>query len=223
MLFHELRNQMVVVCGYTRLLLKNEGSLTGERSREYMEKVNRSSEHLARLAEELLRAGQLSPGALALSLTPLLPAKAIGEVTYLLEPLARQQEAVIEVAAEECVALANEQALRLILSSLLENALKYGGAGNLVQVRCALRNGRICLEVEDGGPGIDPQEEARIFEKDYRGQQHAGRTPGTGMGLYTARTLAAVMGGELQLRNPSGKGSCFILWLQAAASATALN
>lgn len=221
MLFHELRNQMVVVGGYSRLLLKEETG--GTRARAYMEAVSRSSEHLARLAEELLRAAQFSTGTLTLSSAPLPPARIIDEVIGLMAPLARQQGARIEPSVEECIVLANEQALRLILSSLLENALKYGGCDNLVRVRCAEREGRICLEVEDRGPGIDPEEAALIFEKDYRGRQHAGRIPGTGMGLYAARTLAAVMDGELELRSPSGKGSCFVLWLPAAMPAPVMN
>jgi signal transduction histidine kinase len=110
--------------------------------------------------------------------------------------------------------------VRLVLSNLLENALKYGPAGNLVQLRSEVRDGRVALEVEDRGPGIPLEELPRIFDKHYRGSAAAGGTRGSGLGLHVARTLALAMNGDLEVRSRTGEGTCFTLWLPAAGDAS---
>ena len=220
MLFHELRNQLVVVGGYTRLLQQEEKTSAGGPSKEYMETVSRSSEHLARLAEEMLRAAQLSTDTLSLSVAALDPIRVMSDVADLLKPLARQKEAKIEIEGPSGAAVANESALRLVLSILLENALKYGGKGNVIRLRTITQAGKVRLEVADSGPGISPEETTHIFEKNYRGKATADESPGNGMGLHIARTLAAVMEGDLTVRSRPGEGSCFTLCLRSDPSKT---
>jgi signal transduction histidine kinase len=220
MLFHELRNQLVVVGGYTRLLQQEEKTSAGGPSKEYMETVSRSSEHLARLAEEMLRAGRLSTGTLSLTVAALDPIRIMKDVAALLKPLARQKGAQVEIQGPGCSAMANESGLRLVLSILLENALKYGGKGNVVRLRTIMQTGGVRLEVADSGPGIPPEETTHIFEKHYRGKTTADESPGSGMGLHIARTLAVVMEGDLEVRSRPGEGSCFTLCLRSDPSKT---
>ncbi len=70
------------------------------------------------------------------------------------------------------------------------------------------------VEVQDEGPGIPPEEQARVWEKFYRGSQVAGRnaTPGSGMGLAVVRALVEAQGGEVGLGCAPGQGTTF--WLE---------
>jgi two-component system OmpR family sensor kinase len=83
-----------------------------------------------------------------------------------------------------------------VLDNLIENAIVYGPAGSAVAVSVA---GEGVVRVHDNGPGIDPAEAARVFDRFYRGS--AGReTPGgTGLGLAIVRDLAARWGGAAEL------------------------
>jgi signal transduction histidine kinase len=102
------------------------------------------------------------------------------------------------------VAIAADAAdLAAVLDNLIENAIVYSPEGSAVAVAVA---GDGVVRVRDGGPGIDPAEAARVFDRFYRGS--AGKeTPGTGLGLAIVRDLAARWGGAAELE-PGGPGTC---------------
>jgi signal transduction histidine kinase len=87
------------------------------------------------------------------------------------------------------------------LDALIENAIRYGGG----EVVVAARPGS--LEVRDHGPGLAPDEIARVFERFHRGQAGRSGSPGTGLGLPIARELARRWGGEVELTNRAGGGA----------------
>jgi signal transduction histidine kinase len=87
------------------------------------------------------------------------------------------------------------------LDALIENAIRYGGG----EVVVAARPGS--LEVRDHGPGLAPDEIARVFERFHRGQAGRNGSPGTGLGLPIARELARRWGGEVELANRAGGGA----------------
>ena len=68
------------------------------------------------------------------------------------------------------------------------------------------------VSVADHGPGIPPEQQTLIFEKFARGDQ-PGATPGTGLGLYIARSIAEAHGGQLKVRSAAGQGATFTLEL----------
>ena len=106
--------------------------------------------------------------------------------------------------------------LKIILASLLENALKYSLLDGHVMLSGATAAERLCLRISDDGPGIPAEDREQVFEKFYRGSRQAERTAGSGLGLYMARTLARAMGGSLVLEQQEGGGCCFILSFPAA-------
>jgi signal transduction histidine kinase len=111
------------------------------------------------------------------------------------------------------------EALAIVISNLIENALKYAGAqAPRVRVRLALERGEAVLEVSDNGVGIAASELESIFKPFYRaGDEIVRRTPGTGIGLYVCREIVDAHGGKLTAasRGP-GTGSLFRLTLPGA-------
>jgi two-component system sensor histidine kinase MprB len=90
-----------------------------------------------------------------------------------------------------------------VLDNLIENAIVYGPDGGTVALSVG---GDGVVRVRDDGPGINPAEAARVFDRFYRGS--AGKeTPGTGLGLAIVRDLAARWGGAAEVE-PSGSGTC---------------
>jgi two-component system sensor histidine kinase BaeS len=100
-----------------------------------------------------------------------------------------------------------------VLSNLIDNAVKYSPAGDEVAVRARRENGRVLIEVTDNGPGIPYDQQRLIFEKFGRADVSGGSKPGTGLGLFIARSIAEAHGGTLDVRSRPNAGTTFVLAL----------
>jgi signal transduction histidine kinase len=104
--------------------------------------------------------------------------------------------------------------LRQIFGNLIDNAVKYSPAGRPVEVRVAQSNGAVIVSVTDHGPGIRAADQRLIFEK--FGRVAAGNSkPGSGLGLYIARSIAETHGGTVAVSSAPGRGSTFTVKLPA--------
>jgi signal transduction histidine kinase len=119
-------------------------------------------------------------------------------------------------------AWADEQASAVVLDSLIENAVKYSPPGTEIVVSVAAlpgggtAGGGVAISVTDQGPGIPPEQQARIFERFYRSDgSDAQRVYGHGLGLYVARGLVEAMNGRLEVASEPGRGSRFTFTLPA--------
>jgi signal transduction histidine kinase len=106
--------------------------------------------------------------------------------------------------------------LRQVLSNLVDNAVKYSSAGDEVAVRAHTRNGNVLIEVRDNGPGIPVEQQRVIFEKFGRADVSGSSKPGTGLGLFIARSIAEAHGGTLDVRSRPEAGATFVLSLPSA-------
>jgi two-component system, OmpR family, sensor kinase len=112
-------------------------------------------------------------------------------------------DAAIE-PGERIVVEGDPLALRRMVTNLVENGVKYGGA---VRGRVFAENGQAVIEVDDEGPGIRPSEMERVFDPFYRGEPSRSReTGGAGLGLAVVRSIARAHGGDVTLKNRPGKG-----------------
>ena len=102
-----------------------------------------------------------------------------------------------------------------MLQNLIDNAVKYSPAGGEVSVRAEPINGRVRVEVLDNGPGIPLEDQQLIFEKFGRSAASGGTKPGTGLGLFIARSIAEAHGGSLEVDSALDRGSLFSLELPA--------
>jgi signal transduction histidine kinase len=102
--------------------------------------------------------------------------------------------------------------LRLALKILLDNAVRYTPAGSALAVLGRQAGHGVELALRDAGPGVPPADLPRIFDKGYRGSNTAG-LPGSGLGLYMARSVVEVHGGTLEHVVPPEGGAEFRLWL----------
>ena len=216
MLFHELRNQLLVISGYSNRLADKEPA--PELAREYAQAIQRGADHLGRLAEEFLLLRRVESDRQALPSEPVNPLWLLEDVVGLYRPLAARegQQLVLRTLGKPAPFATHPGAVRLILSSLLENAVKYGKLGGSVEVELIFATEGLRITVADDGPGIHPEEIERIFEKFYRGAEQSGRSAGHGLGLYSARTLTRALGGELHASNRPEGGAEFTLSLPAS-------
>jgi signal transduction histidine kinase len=99
-----------------------------------------------------------------------------------------------------------------VIQNLVDNAVKYSSAGDRVRVRASTDDGHVLIDVVDEGPGIAPEDHELIFQK--FGRSSGGSTkPGTGLGLFIARSIAEAHGGSLGVQSVPQHGSVFRLEL----------
>jgi signal transduction histidine kinase len=215
MLFHELRNQLLIIGGYSSLLVKGTSVLPMD---EGLQAIQRSALHLESLAEGFLLCRRLEAGVFELPLEKVALDELANETIERCRPLAAAKRMAVRlsVTARLPPRFLNRTAASLVISSLLENAIKYSEAGREVILRLHDNaEAGVTLEVEDHGPGIPAAEIDRVFDRFYRGEGSARKTPGSGLGLYVCRTLTRAMGGSVEVKSVPGEGSCFSVHFSA--------
>lgn len=107
--------------------------------------------------------------------------------------------------------------LRQAISNLVGNAIKYTPEGGRIEVHIGVEADRVHFSVVDNGYGIEPNRQARIFERFYRARQPGTEMiPGTGLGLSLVKTVVERHGGLVWFESEPGKGSTFGFWLPTA-------
>jgi two-component system, OmpR family, sensor kinase len=157
------------------------------------------TERLARLLSELLT---LAGGGERPAAQPLDVAETIEAARARWQGPAEQSDHELRVVeGPPSVVAASPEDLAAILDNLMENALNYSPAGTAVTLTWTSDGEIVRLAVVDEGPGIDPEESERLFQRFYRGSASANGASGTGLGLAVVESLAARWGGDVTLRN----------------------
>ncbi|MBX3636103.1 MAG: sensor histidine kinase N-terminal domain-containing protein [Rubrivivax sp.] len=129
---------------------------------------------------------------------PALPAEVVALALADVAPAAQERQVELGLVRADAVPVSgDEDALRLLLRNLLDNAVKYTPAGGRVEVAVEREPGALCLRVEDSGPGIPEHERERVLDRFYRLPGSPGA--GSGLGLSIVKAIADAHGGTLTL------------------------
>src|SRR5581483_9389055 len=191
---HELRTPFTVVAGYVSML--NEGSMGPVPAdwRAPLTTLDAKSAELGHLLEDLLLVSRLESGGLpsrrqALDVNQVAEA-AVGRASARAEMVGG--DIGLDASPASAIALADPDHAARILDNLLNNALSYSRGTPWVRVRVRPSREGVRVEVEDHGRGISPAAAAHVFDRFYRAEDDGGApAPGTGLGLYISRQLAA--------------------------------
>ena len=141
-------------------------------------------------------------------------ARLAGEALVMLEARAEKRRIHLDIEPRDALpASGEERAVIQILVNLIANAVRHSPEGGTVALAFAVTPGTASVTVTDQGPGIEPVDQQRIFERFERADSKDG---GTGLGLAISRRLARSMGGDVTLESAPGEGARFILTLPAA-------
>lgn len=216
-LSHELRTPLTSL----RLLAETLQGHVGENpqvARESAEKITREVELLHQMFQEMLDLSAIESGRQVARLGPSELADIAGQAVDQLRDQAAGRDVTItnEVRPQQWVLADAEQARRALVN-VLHNALKFAQSGGQVRLYARKVEGRVVLTVEDDGPGINPEDLERIFERFYRADRARG-TAGTGLGLAIVRHIMNAHGGDAwaENRTPPASGAEFSLAFQAA-------
>jgi signal transduction histidine kinase len=114
---------------------------------------------------------------------------------------------------------ADAELVRMVIRQIVGNAFKYSRPGTPIRLAARGQQDSAIVSVTDSGPGIPHEEQGRIFEKFYRGQNGPGHPSGMGMGLPIARQIVEAHGGRMWVDSQPGEGSTFSFTLPFARDA----
>jgi two-component system, OmpR family, phosphate regulon sensor histidine kinase PhoR len=214
---HELRTPLSLIQGYVETLL--EGAKDNpEVSTRFLQTIQRNSERLKLLIEDLLVISELESGLLKLDLQPValrgIADKVLGDFQ---DRAASRQVTLINEVPELCVR-ADPGRLEQVLGNLIDNAIKYGRSEGRVTVGArVVDGGQAEISVQDDGPGIPAEALERVFERFYRVDKARSREQGgTGLGLAIVKHIVQNHGGKIWARNSPNSGACFSFTLLLA-------
>lgn len=206
---HELRTPLSILRGYLETLLENPKQPPAELLRIF-EVMERHSNRLNLLVDDVLSLARLEGPGVALDLTTIRPAVFLRGIMRDWERKFSAKKLQVELVAPDDLPplQVDEARLQEIIYNLLDNAVKYSPAGGRITVRAQRNEKQLTFSVSDNGPGIPARDLSRIFERFYRADKARHREQGgTGLGLSIVKHIAQLHGGQVEAESELGQGT----------------
>jgi len=210
---HELRTPLTSIKGAATALL--DGHMKPVEGHELLTIIDEESDRLNRLVSEAVEMAQLDAQQVQMHFGPVRIWSIIEAARKSYSWVDEQHELLVNVPVNLCVR-ADDAMLEKVISNLLENAAKYSKPGSPITISAEEKNDTVLVSIADQGAGIEPSEQALIFERFYRGRSQALGTSGTGMGLAISRAIVEAHGGSIGVTSQPGRGSVFTLMIPKA-------
>jgi signal transduction histidine kinase len=211
---HELRSPMAAVIGAARTLQQRWRELRPDQRDSFLDLIAGETNRLAQLVADVLDTSRIEAGTFSYAFADV----EVGRLVLDTVAAAGVEQDEVKVVAAVNGPLprirGDAERLRQVVGNLVDNAVKYSPAGGEVRVAAHARTGWVCVDVSDNGPGIAREQHQLIFEKFGRAKTD-GSQPGTGLGLFIARSIVEAHGGTLEVRSVVDRGTTFTLSLPA--------
>ena len=216
---HELRTPLTAIRTSVGLLLDPGIVPSPDQRQQLLSTIGRSADRMQRLLTELLDLARLRSGRAELERAAFDARDIAREVAAAVEPMAaaRSQRIRIDLPDEAVRMVGDRRRLEQALLNLVANAQKFSPAGAEIDLRLAREaDDTVRWTVVDRGPGIDPEERVRLFERFFVGTSDGKMAGGgAGIGLPTALAIAQGHGGGIEVESEVGRGSTFHLVIPA--------
>lgn len=206
---HQTNLPITNVLLYTQLLAEQD---LPEKSQACVCALESQAEKLQMLIEALVKTSRLETGIIALTPREGLLGPVVASAAAQIAPKAAAKEITITLEPSDACAQFDPKWTEEAIFNLLDNAVKYTPAGGMVTVSITAYPMFAAVTVSDTGPGIPEEEQAKVFQRFYRGQQNSDQE-GVGIGLCLVRQIAEGQGGYVKVRSPDQGGAAFSLFL----------
>ena len=197
---HELRSPLTALQVQLDMVAR---ARSPEESRAALESLRAGMRRAARLIEQMLTMARLDPEAAGEGFVEVDLGSLATGVAAELEPLAEAKRIALTLNRLDPVTLRGQpQALHTLIRNLVDNAIRYTPGGGQVLLSIENRENEVLLQVEDSGPGIAPEERARVFDRFYR--LPGSHAEGSGLGLAIVQQVAHAHGARVELGEASG-------------------
>lgn len=209
---HELKTPLSSISGASELI--RDGIARPEDVPEFAGRIYDEAHHMTELVNDILTLSKLDESersgdaSLLGAPDPVNLLHVAREVVTRLAPVAEKTGVSITAAGEACVVQGYPRLLDELVYNLCDNAIRYNHEGGWVDVSVSLEDECPLLVVADSGSGIPAEQQAKVFERFYRGEQSRSReTGGTGLGLAIVKHAATLHGAALTLDSEPGHGT----------------
>ena len=209
---HELRTPLTSIKASISALISQE-TLDPQSRKELLTIIDEESDRLNHLIEQAVEMAQLDEHKVQLEMKPRRVAALVEAAIENCHTVFPAREIRTALASSLPDVLADEAWIQKVLGNLLGNAAKYSPPEQPIFVSADPQGDMLAISVADRGAGIDPLEQAMVFDKFYRGQGQRSRVNGTGMGLAICRAIVAAHGGTISVTSQLGLGSVFTFTL----------
>jgi len=203
---HDFRTPLAAILGAASALLRKDELNKNPTTRDLLESIQNESERLSRLVHNLLEATRLESGVkVQKELIPL--EETVGSALERLEKNLSRREVSVEIPEDLPLVPMDPVLIEQVFVNLLENAIRYAPAGSRIKITAKADGRAVSVSIADQGPGLNPDDLDRIFDKFYRDPN----SPGAGLGLAICRAVISAHGGKIWAENASrnGKGAVF--------------
>jgi len=219
---HELRTPLTSIVSFIELL-RGEADGLSEDGLHFLGILERNSDRLLKLIDDLLVLNRLEVGGLPLDMTQVSIAALAAEAVRNAAPRAAKSGITIHLdSGEGPEAAADPRRLLQVFDNLIGNAVKFSNVGGLIRVVTRYSKSTWRIDVSDAGIGIPPEEAARLFGPFVRGSNaRIAGLPGTGLGLSIVKGLVEMHGGHVKVESALGEGTTFSVFLPVHARTAA--
>jgi signal transduction histidine kinase len=220
---HDLKTPITAISGWSQALLDGAASAPEEQARAATT-IHSEAARMDRMVTQLLDLARLESGQVELVRQPVDMGQLLATVQRSFEPAAQARGVALELAvAPVAPVLGDPDRLAQIFTNLVDNALTHTPPGGRITLSATQVGSWVDSVVRDTGPGIAPEEQARVFERFYRVEKSRARGDerGAGLGLAIVRELVEAHEGQVRLESGPGQGTTFIIRLPAVGQGAA--
>ena len=217
---HQLRTPISAIKWTLRMILDGDLGPINEEQEEFLDKTYKSNERMINLINDLLNVTRIEEGRHLYTLAIADMEEVVAGLMVNYEDIARQKK--LKLSFEKISPIippvkVDLEKIKLVVSNLIENALKYTPAGGNIFVTLGEEEGMVFFEVKDTGIGIPDEQQNRIFTKYFRGANAIkAETEGTGLGLFIAKNIVETHGGSIGFVSKKDEGTAFSFTLPPA-------
>ena len=209
---HELRTPVTAINGFAEMLLKNDGSVSNEEARSYLEIIASESRRLADLIGNSLLMSKLDSQKIIPDKKTYSLDEQLRRCSILLSSQWQEKELDMTMDLEEASYTGDPDLMQHLWLNLMTNAIKYTPKNGSVTVTLKKEANFLVVTVADTGKGIAPEERERIFDRYYQtDKSHTNR--GLGLGLSICKRIVQLCNGSISVESKVGEGSAFIVRL----------
>ena len=213
---HQLRTPLSTINWYLELLLGEDAGKVNSEQKEYLQEAYDSTKHMVALVNEILDVSRLELGTLTVKYETVDVRPIIADCTNEVAPMLKKKEIKLVTKVPDPVPLltSDPKLIRIIFQNLMTNAVKYTPEKGAVRVTMELSDHQVSITVADTGFGIPKNVQDKVFSKLFRADNIKEREPsGTGLGLYTVKSVVEQLGGSIRFESEQNKGTTFFVIL----------
>ncbi len=219
---HELRTPLTSIRAFTQILLEDP-DVELEQRKKFLGIITKETERLTRLINQVLDLSKIESGRAEWQESRFDMKEVVSDTVTGMSQLFEERGIEVEVRAPKSVPPVSADVDRIIqvMLNLLSNAAKFCDPANgRIEIALSKDGGALRVEVRDNGAGIDPADQAIIFDKFRQaGDTLTNKPHGSGLGLHISRQIVEHFGGRMQVESAPGKGACFSFTVPIAAAA----